>query len=313
MSRRGFDVSNWTGAPDRRWDALLQGDPGVLFVQSIDPPPGYPPGVTRQQVQWGLDNGWDVVAYLWKWFASGVEDMQRRLDILEPFTGRLVAVAQDVEDTTIAPLRALTNDPLADRAQALPRAHLERLNRQPPPPGPPSSLTSLSQLLSLPLEARIDQVLAAFEIIDTFPTALGQPGLYYGGRWYHVPYLGNTTAFAARHQLWTAQYDGIYDPDVVALYGGWTRSIAKQPEGTITVGMLGNVDPDVIQDGELMTPAAPPNAEPDPAWMAKKPRVVQIAGELVTVASQLEDAADEPAAVRDLAAGVRDRANEILE
>jgi hypothetical protein len=305
--RRGFDVSNWTGAPDASWDALNQGEPGVLFVQAIDPPAGYPTGVTAQQIQWGLDNGWDVVAYLWKWFSLGLEDTSRKLDLLEPFTGRLLALANDVEDTSVGVVAAAGSVPTV----AMPAEALARFKRQPPPHA------NMAAAVGLPLQARLDQLAALWQLTDSYPTILGaQLGgtIYYGGRWYHLPYLGNTTMLAERGcRLWPAQYDGVFDLSAVTLFGGFTSDavIAKQPQGTITVGGLGNVDPDICAD-TLARPFGPPAPTEDPAWVAKKPKVVQLAGELLAVADQLEESADSAEVVRELADGVRSRAGEIL-
>jgi hypothetical protein len=46
--------------------------------------------------------------------------------------------------------------------------------------------------------------------------------------------------------------------------------------------------------------------------VAKKSRVVQLAGELLAVADQLDGSADDPPTVHQLADGVRNRAGEIL-
>src|SRR3982751_800118 len=104
MSRIGIDTSNYTGSPDARWDALAQ-QIALCAPQAINPPAGYPRGVTREQVQWSLDHELLTVPYVWKWFGTGIQDVQRRLDLLTPFTGQLDHLALDVEDTNIGALR----------------------------------------------------------------------------------------------------------------------------------------------------------------------------------------------------------------
>jgi hypothetical protein len=304
--RTGYDVSNWTGGPTAAWDAIANSGASLLMPQAIDPPSGYPRGVTRDQVQWGLDRGFQVVPYLWKWFGVTLDDIRRKLDLLEPFTGQIDALDLDVEDTFVGALQGL-----AVKAEPIPAEHLERIKRQPPP----EQRVGLPVGAALSLEQRIDELLAAYELLDAFPTRLGIPALHYTGRWYHVPYLANTDRFAAARGLHVAAYDGIFDPDQFARFGGWSTAAIKQPGGTMSVGGVGNVDPDVVADDALVATAPTPTPEPaqeDPAWVAKKPRVVEIAGELLAVADQLDAAADQPATVHELATGVRDRAGEIL-
>src|SRR5438876_7730528 len=132
--RQGADASNYSGAPDASWDALA-GAIDALLPQAIDPPAGYPAGATRAQVQWGLDHGKLVVPYIWKWFSTGLDDVKRRLDLLEPFTGQIDALAADIEDTTPGP----TSGPavkLPRRLPPIPPGALERFQRQPPPQYP---------------------------------------------------------------------------------------------------------------------------------------------------------------------------------
>src|SRR6266487_3392431 len=106
--RCGIDVSNYTGAPDARWEALAQ-QIALCAPQAISPPAGYPPGVTRAQVQWSLDHKLLTVPYVWKWWATGTDDIKRRLDLLTPFTGQIDHLPLDVEDTTAGMLIAATS------------------------------------------------------------------------------------------------------------------------------------------------------------------------------------------------------------
>jgi hypothetical protein len=49
----------------------------------------------------------------------------------------------------------------------------------------------------------------------------------YSGVWYVRSYMPDA-AMLADLPLWTAQYDGVADPDQVTLYGGWTKAAGKQ-------------------------------------------------------------------------------------
>jgi hypothetical protein len=92
------DMSNYT---DPLTAATIQQlkDAGVghVIVQAVDPPPGYPAGRTRAQVQACIDAGLTVDAYIWMWFDLDTADIQRKLGLLDG-----LAVHQlwlDVEDT----------------------------------------------------------------------------------------------------------------------------------------------------------------------------------------------------------------------
>src|SRR5437762_3178235 len=92
------DMSNFT---DPLTAAAIQGlkDAGVehVIVQAIDPPPAYPAGRTREQVQACLDAGLSVDAYVWLWFDLDVADIQRKLALLDGLQIRQLWL--DVEDT----------------------------------------------------------------------------------------------------------------------------------------------------------------------------------------------------------------------
>lgn len=322
MTLRGLDFSNYTGAPTAAWEALPRAGWAVGMPQAIDPPAGYPRGVTREQTQWCLDHMQYTVPYLWKWLAladNGHDDMQRRLDLLTPFAGQIDALVLDVEDTTVGVLSGVM------QASQLPPEHVARLQRQPPPPGRADAMHAALGA-GFGLDARIEDLIASLELLEQFPTKTGAVFVY-TGPWYWRPYLGNTTTLAddGYGLLW-ANYDGQYDPMAgYQAFGGWGPGlvIGKQPQGTFTAESVGNVDGDVWRDDAFLVqmPAYDDNTggdqgdtgdQTDPAWVAKKARVVAIAGELRTVADQLEAAADQPDQVRELAGGVRDRAGEIL-
>jgi hypothetical protein len=92
------DMSNYT---DPLTAATIQQlkDAGVghVIIQAVDPPPGYPAGRTRAQIQACIDAGLTVDAYIWMWFDLDTADIQRKLGLLDG-----LAVHQlwlDVEDT----------------------------------------------------------------------------------------------------------------------------------------------------------------------------------------------------------------------
>jgi hypothetical protein len=106
----GVDVSNYTGPLDT---AALETwrdehDIGLVIAQSIDPPSGYPTGVTRQQLQACADVGIATDAYLYLWTNSDVRaDMRNKLSLLEGFTiGRLWLDAEDTAPASVATRRA---------------------------------------------------------------------------------------------------------------------------------------------------------------------------------------------------------------
>lgn len=81
----------------------LQHDVGRVIVQAVDPPPGYPPGVTRQQIEACAAVAMPTDVYLYLWTNSNVHaDMLAKLALLnglEQYVGRLWL---DVEDTAAA-------------------------------------------------------------------------------------------------------------------------------------------------------------------------------------------------------------------
>jgi hypothetical protein len=101
MSLNCIDVSNYSGPLNAQQVADLQ-SVGIKLgiVQSLDSPPGYPAGVTRQQIQALLDGGVAADAYVWLWFDADISDIQRKLDLVRGMPiGR---VWLDVEDVAAA-------------------------------------------------------------------------------------------------------------------------------------------------------------------------------------------------------------------
>lgn len=95
---------------------------------------------------------------------------------------------------------------------------------------------------------RIEMLKRWFDTCDQFPAA-HRPAGYYGGAWYHVPYLADTVEFSDR-PLWAAQYDGIDDTNVFTPFGGWSTLAIKQYRGTSVLGGITGVDLDVLSDQE---------------------------------------------------------------
>jgi Glycosyl hydrolases family 25 len=99
------DVSNYSGPlqPESVIAWRDNNDVGLVIVQAIDPPAGYPQGVTRQQLQACQDAGVTTDAYFYLWTNSDVRaDMRRKLLLLEGF--RIGRLWLDAEDTAIAPI-----------------------------------------------------------------------------------------------------------------------------------------------------------------------------------------------------------------
>ena len=112
------DISNWNGVltQDRLAEWRNQGI-GLVIPQAVSPPAGYPPGVTRQQIEACALAGMPTDAYLWVWTHSAVEaDIEAKLSLLdglEHLVGRLWLDCEDtagatVEDRTDAIDRAIS-------------------------------------------------------------------------------------------------------------------------------------------------------------------------------------------------------------
>lgn len=91
------DVSNWT-RPEltadhvRAWRAA---GVGLVVVQAVDPPPGYPRGVTREQLDAARNGGVVVDAYVYLWFGNPSVSL-RNLLLLDG--ERVRRVWLDIED-----------------------------------------------------------------------------------------------------------------------------------------------------------------------------------------------------------------------
>lgn len=85
----------------------LQHDVGRVIVQAVDPPPGYPPTMTRQQIEACAAAGMPTDVYMYLWSRGNQRlDMLAKLGLLvglEQHVGRLWL---DVEDTAGATILA---------------------------------------------------------------------------------------------------------------------------------------------------------------------------------------------------------------
>lgn len=98
---RAIDVSNYTGALSqpilRAWKDHY--DVRLVIIQSINPPAGYPTGVTRQQLEACAQAGIASDVYLYLWTGSNVEaDMRNKLALLNGLEHLVRKVWLDVED-----------------------------------------------------------------------------------------------------------------------------------------------------------------------------------------------------------------------
>jgi hypothetical protein len=106
------DISNYTSAITAAEIACwrLHGVTRAI-VQAVDPPPQYPRGVTREQLQILADNSMPADAYVYLWFSLGLDDVRRKLQLLDGF--RIGRLWLDVEDTAHGRPEVLISDALA--------------------------------------------------------------------------------------------------------------------------------------------------------------------------------------------------------
>lgn len=101
----GVDISNYTDPLSAgalaSWQLLH--DVGLVIVQAVDPPPGYPPGETREQLAACAAAGLATDAYLYLWTNSNVEaDMRAKLALLSGLEQHIGRLWLDAEDTSAA-------------------------------------------------------------------------------------------------------------------------------------------------------------------------------------------------------------------
>jgi hypothetical protein len=92
------DISNYTTPlTANAVEGLKSAGVTHVIVQSIDPPPGYPAGRTRQQIELCQAAGLSVDVYVWLWFDLDIRDIHRKLKLIEGLQIRQLWL--DVEDT----------------------------------------------------------------------------------------------------------------------------------------------------------------------------------------------------------------------
>ena len=98
-----IDVSNYTGPiSPAQAEALKAADVGRVIVQIVDPPPGYPPSVFRQQIPVLLGAGIEVEAYVYLWLAGDTAARVRWAEAeIAPWRERIGRMWLDVEDVTV--------------------------------------------------------------------------------------------------------------------------------------------------------------------------------------------------------------------
>ncbi len=112
------DVSNYTDAlTAEEVQALKDAGVGLVIVQAVDPPAGYPAGKTRDQIEVCLAGGLAVDAYVWIWFDMDSSDIQRKLSLLDGLAIRQLWL--DVEDTAASKYDAATCEQKVADALAL--------------------------------------------------------------------------------------------------------------------------------------------------------------------------------------------------
>lgn len=99
------DISNYTdpltGEVLTAWQD--EHDVGLVICQAVDPPPGYPAGVTRKQIETCVFMDMPTDAYLYLWTNSNVEaDMRAKLQLLNGLEQHIGHLWLDVEDVTPA-------------------------------------------------------------------------------------------------------------------------------------------------------------------------------------------------------------------
>jgi len=91
------DISNYTGQITAdQVSAWRDAGVGLVIVQAVDPPAGYPAGCTKQQIQTLNQAGMPVDAYVFFWFDSDPGHIDNALALLEGLT--IHRVWLDLED-----------------------------------------------------------------------------------------------------------------------------------------------------------------------------------------------------------------------
>lgn len=277
------DFSNYTSPlTPENLQALKDAGVELVIVQAIDPPAGYPPGVTRQQIQACLDAGLTVDAYIWLWFDLDTSDIEHKLSLLDGLPIRQLWL--DVEDTA-----AVKYDQA--RCEGKVWAALAACDELKTSGGQPTGLYTgrwfwVDNRYMDNTTVFKDRELWAAQYDDNPDAAVFTP-------------FGGWTSARVKQYRGTASLGGISGIDLNVL------SVAEAAE------LDGS-------DSSTTTEEPKPEEQCDWGWQSKKVDVVGAAGELLTVADQLVAEANRKGGprvkeIRRLAdPGVRDRAEKIL-
>jgi len=279
---RGIDVSNYTGELSQVVLASWRDehDVGLVIAQSLNPPAGYPPGVTRQQVQAVTDAGLACDIYLWLWTGSNVEqDMRNKLAVVNGQEHLIRKVWLDVEDTS-------TSSP-GQRINAVRQAYAVIDGWTQTHGKPPAGL---------------------YSALWYWPSYMDNTPEFSGRQLWDADYDGIEDAAAS----WRP-YGG-WSERAIKQYAG-TSTLSGQ--GGIDLNVLSEAEAASIVTPPLPVPEPAPGGCEDQGWQDKKWAVVQAAGELQALLDMLEMEANRgpgprKTAVRKLAAEMRARVETIL-
>ncbi len=97
------DVSNYTGIiSGRQTEALQAAGVGRVIVQIVDPPPGFPPSVFRQQIPVLLEAGFEVETYVYLWLGGNTAvQVQEAMAKVSRWRARLGRLWLDAEDVSV--------------------------------------------------------------------------------------------------------------------------------------------------------------------------------------------------------------------
>jgi hypothetical protein len=278
---RGIDVSNYTGELSQATLAAWRGqhDVGLVIAQSLQPPAGYPPGVTRQQVQAVTDAGIACDIYLWLWTGSNVEqDMRNKLAVVNGQEHLIRKVWLDVEDTSASTPGQRIN---AVR-QAFAVIDGWTVTHEKPAAG-------------------------LYSALWYWPSYMDNTPEFSGRELWDADYDGieDTESSWRPYGGWSTR--------AIKQYAG-TSTLAGQ--GGIDLNVLSAAEAASIA---APTPPPEEPAVPceDQAWQDKKWTVVEAAGQLLAIADMMEAEANRPpgprkTVIRKLATEVRERAQTIL-
>lgn len=278
MTLNAIDLSNHSGPlSDQQAQGLKDAGIRLVLVQTVDPPAGFPKGVTRQQIEACLNAGLVVDAYVWLWFDLAVEDIRRKLTLLDGLSIRRLWL--DVEDQAAAKYDTL-------QCETLVLAALETCDRFTVTGANQTGIYSGRWYWADPRymgnTTRFSDL--GRELWDALYDYVPDASVGF------VPY-GGWRRVAIKQFQGTATLAGVPNVDLNALSDAELAKLTTTPEE--------------------------PMPDSDPAWQAKKDAVVQAAGELLAVSDQLVSAGKRRygpvrADVLALAEAVRARAQKIL-